>query len=214
MYPFTLTIEAICFLLAIFLLKNDQSIPWKYFTVYMFITVLAEASGWMLRTYWHANNQWVYNIFAPIQAGFLYWVFYRIYPKKFNSKIFIGICVAIFVAIYIFECFKHPFTTFNNYSWIFFSFSMIAACGLYYYFLLADDEYKDLATHCPFWFVTGVFVYFFSSSVCTLFFTELMRINIIHNISLRYLLFILFNFILYGCWSYAFLCRYKQTRSS
>jgi hypothetical protein len=120
----------------------------------------------------------------------------------------------MFFSIYTYECFTQPFTIFHNYSWIFFSFSMIVACGLYYYLLLMDDEYINLGLHTPFWFVTGIFVYFFGSSVCTLLFKQLMRINIVEGISIRYLLFILFNFILYSCWSYAFLCKYKQTKLS
>lgn len=213
MYPFNLFIEVLCFTLALLFLKNSKAGLWKYFKMYMLLTVLIEATGWLLRTYWHVNNQWLYNIFAPIQAFFLFWVFYKIYPKQFNSKLFLGICAAAFSIVYVIECFRHPFTIFNNNSWIVFSFSIIIACGLYYYFLLKDDEYINLAVHPPFWFVTGVFLYFFCSSVCTLFFSQLVRINIMQNISLRYLLFILFNLILYGCWSYAFLCKYKQTRS-
>jgi hypothetical protein len=213
MYPYNLFIEVLCFFLALLLLKNSKAGLWNYFKVYMLITVVMEAAGWLLRSYWHVNNQWVYNIFAPVQALFLYWMFYQIYPKKFNSRLFLGACMALFAAVYIYECFQHPFTVFNNYSWIVFSFTIIIACGLYYYFLLKDEAYMNLGVHPPFWFVTGLFIYFFSSSVCTLFFSELVRINVMENISLRYLLFILFNLILYGCWSYAFLCKYKQTRS-
>lgn len=214
MYPFALSIEIVCFTLAILFLKNGKVGHWKYFIIYMAITVAAETAGWLIMLQGRGSNQWVYNIFAPIQACFLYWMFYRVYPKQFKSGIFLMTCALIFFAVYAYECFTHPFTVFNNYSWILFSFSMIVACGLYYYFLMTDESYTDLGKHPPFWFVTGIFIYFFSSSVCTLFFSQLVRINITDNISLRYLLFILFNLILYGCWSYAFLCRYKLTRSS
>ena len=213
MYPINLLLEIVCFAFALVLLKNKTGF-WRYFKMYMLLTVLIETAGWLMRVYWKVNNQWIYNLFSPLQVLFLYWVFLKIYPDQSNRRRFMGICILLFSVVYIVECFYHPFTTFNYYSWIVFSFLIIITCGLYYYFLLKDEEYIHLATHPPFWFVTGVFVYFFCSSVCTLFFTQLVRINITQNISLRYLLFILFNFILYGCWSYAFLCRYKQTTSS
>lgn len=214
MYPFNLFIEIICFILSLLFLRHRDAGIWKYFKTYMLLTVLVEAAGWLLRTYWQLNNQWLYNLFAPVQAAFLCWIFYRIYPRQFNSRYFLGACLLLFGGVYAYECFTHPFTRFNNYGWIVFSYSIILACGLYYYFLLRDDEYTNLSCYPPFWFVTGVFIHFFGSSVCTIFFNELVRINIAYNISLRYVLFILFNFILYGCWSYAFLCKYKQTRSS
>jgi len=213
MYPVNLLIEIICLLFALLLLRKNAGF-WRYFKVYMFLTVLIETTGWLMRFHWKISNQWLYNIFSPVQVLFLYWIFAKLYPGQAQRKRLMGICVLVFALVYLFECFYFPFTLFYHYSWIVFSFLIIITCGLYYFFLLRDEPYIHLATDPSFWFVTGVFVYFFCSSVCTLFFTELVRINIAQNISLRYLLFIVFNFILYGCWSYAFLCRYKQTTSS
>jgi hypothetical protein len=68
--------------------------------------------------------------------------------------------------------------------------------------------------HPPFWIVTGLFFFNFGSIACNLFFDYLMVKIPKEYIPINYIIFTVLNFILYGCWSYAFICRYRQMISS
>jgi hypothetical protein len=203
-------IETFCFLVALICLRNDRSKPWKYQVPFLLITVLTEVLGRYISKVLHHNNAWVYNIYIILEASFTTGIFAYLYnPVKKHTHV-IAIGGTIFILTYLYDLHRHGFSEFNDTNDLVISI-FYCFCSLYYYYiLLKSDNYVKLSSDPFFWWVNGVLFYNFGSITCNIFFDYLIT-HEPHNL-LRYYIFIILNVILNGCWSYAFLCRYKQTR--
>jgi hypothetical protein len=179
------------------------------------LTTLAEFTGYLVYFQLHQkNNYWVFNAFLPAEVFFLSWLFYKILSPYCNCKPWISAGLTIFTILYVYESMQSGFLGMSMNAKNFASVYLILLCLSYYYFLLRSDEYIQLKSHAPFWIVTGCFFFYFGSVTCDFFFDYLLSINKGTIKPVRYIIFIVLNIILYGSWSYSFLCKYRQTISS
>jgi hypothetical protein len=179
------------------------------------LTTAAEFTGYLVYFQLHQkNNYWVFNTFLPIEVFFLGWLFTKILSSYCSCKPWILAGLTIFAAIYFYESFQSNFLGMSMNAKNFASIYLILLCLSYYYYLLKRDEYILLKTHAEFWIVTGCFFFYFGSITCDFFFDHLLSINAVTIKPVRYIIFIVLNFILYSSWSYSFLCKYRQTISS
>lgn len=182
---------------------------------FLALSALTELTGYLVYFQLHQkNNYWVFNTFLPVEVLFLSWMLYRILSPYYNCKPWIVAGVFLFSVIFLLESIQHQFVGISMKAKNFASIYLILLCLSYYYTLLKSDDYIDLKKHAPFWLVTGCFFFYFGSVTCDFFFDYLLTINQSSIKPVRYIIFIVLNFILYGCWSYSFLCKYKQTISS
>ena len=204
----------ICFIFSIIYLSKKKVGYWRYFIWFMLFTVVSEITGHVLTVFFQKNNHWIYNIYLPVETVFICWLFYKICIPYFNSKPWLIVWLTVFFSLYLYQSIK---TDFLEFSWISNSassvFFVFFSC-LYYYQLLKHEEYLNLLTFPTFWIVNGIFFFHFGSTSSNLFFDYLVSINLKSAIPIRYIIYIILNFILYGCWSYGFLCKYRQTISS
>lgn len=198
--------ELVCLLFAILCLLKDTSIIWRSMILYLLITCVAELFGKFIAIKTH-NNQWVYNIFLLFEGGFTHLMFSNLFRKYINSKPIIICGFALFLICYIAEMSHHGFFKYNNFTYFFMSILFVLYALYYYYLLLRDNDTIILKYSAEFWWVAGTLFFYFGNTVCNLFNSQLDTLQIFPNYQLAYLIFNVLNIILYGLWSYSFICR-------
>lgn len=202
-----------CFLASLFLLKNKPwKHPWTLFKYYLLIVVVVETlSSVGLRFHLMATSQWLYNGFMPLYGLFYFYVFANIIKLKHIKKLILVLSLTFLGAI-LWEGFNVGFSTFFFRTLIYVSLVQLFLCGLYFYSIFQQDEYSDLLKDPAFWFSTGTLFYVAIVASTSIFFSELLKLQVKNQIPLRAILVVLGNVIMYGCWIKSFLCiNNKQT---
>ena len=207
-FPFSETIESATLFAAIICVRSRNSGPWRFFIPFLFVTVLVEVLGRIIAKQ-HLSNHWLYNIYLPVQVAFTGWFFYQVFPTRKAGFMFL-LAGTFFLISTCIESYIRHFSVYNSYTDSLSSFLLIIFSGSYYYLLLKSETYTQLRIHAPFWFVTGVFLFNFGSMATVLFTDDIMNINLIGIMSLRYFIYLVLTTIIYVCWSYAFLCKYRE----
>jgi len=209
---FGITIEIICFITALICLWKDKSSVWRSFSIYLLITCIAEITGVALRKS-HHYNQWVYNTSLVFEAVFNSLLFGSILNKYINSKPLILSGLAIILFVYVYDLSTHGFFIFNDYTATVMSVIFVVYSFYYYFLLIKDEQYTDLKRDAYFWWVTGALFFYFGSTVSNVFYGFLGTIKFNgHNIT--YYSTGALCIILYGCWTYSFICRKWLTTKS
>lgn len=180
----------------------------------MLVVCMIESAGWSVAVFFHQNNHWIYNIELPIEVLFMIWLFRKIFQPYVETTLWVILSTVAFVILYGRDGLEHGFREYADFTDTIMAIVFVLASCMYYYLLLKDERHVELYQHPPFWLVTGMFLFYFGSTAVNVFFDELMEVNIMKGISLRYIIFTVLNAILYGCWIFAFRCRYRQTISS
>jgi len=213
---FNTAIELICFLAALVFLRKDKSAAWKLFILYLLFTFLVETTGLYLRKHGISNME-LYNGFLIFECSFISYFFFNLYKSyQYKLKWLIGWWVA-FLVMYITELAYYDFE-FNNFASItatVMSVVFVLASLYYYYRKLEDESYEPLLSSASFWWISGVLFFYFGSTACNLFFDYLQQHEFgTYDRSVRYVIFNILNVILYSFWTFSFICRYRQRKSS
>jgi len=212
------SIELICFLTALLYLRRDKSFAWRGIIIYLFITCLTELFAIYLKKQLHHNNQWPYNLSIIFEATFISLLFLNLFNKYFNSKPVILGGLALLLVIYCYEVKEHHFvlfrdttndllnsTTNDSMSALFSLYSLY-----YFYLLLKDKDYINFEFSANFWWVVGVFFYYFGSTTI-----NLLRDRLTSDYyGFTNTVLVVLVWIIYGCWSYSFICRRWATTTS
>lgn len=211
MFPAIIVIEVSCFATALFFLKNTGNVVWTTIKWFILFAVLVEASLSFTGKILHWHNGWIINLYTPINFFIVSWSVYRLSPyNKINLAFFIA-ANFIFLLFFLLEIFTKGFFAYSALSSVLSDCLLFIICNRFFYLLLKQDEWIEIQKHAAFWFVTGLFLFNFCSTVADIFDEQLNDLYIFSTVSLRYVLYIVFNLILYSCWSFAFICRYQET---
>lgn len=214
---FTLNTDAeiFCFLISAIFLIRDRSAFWRLFIVYLFLVCITETCGIYLHGL-RINNYAVYTIFLLFECAMVSAFFYYIF-RKYSDKMYVFyIWAAIFILAYSIELYSSHFHAFPFQTATFMSVVFVIASLYFYLLIIKDEKFRKLGTYPPFWITNGILFYYFGSTACNVFFDYLVQNDhsYILNLSVRYIIFNILNLLLYGCWSYAFICRYYQRKLS
>jgi len=206
---FTLTtvVELVCFLFAVICLLKDKSLVWRSMVVYLLLTCITELVGvYVINHTSPHNNQWVYNIFILLEEGFTSLMFYHLLNKYINGKPVIIIGLAIFLIFYTTNIIDHGFLVYNEHTYTEMS-VVFVIYSLYFFFLLIKDErYIDIGYSAEFWWSVGTLFFYFGITSVNIFDAKLDNV-MLNGHHLNFYIFRVLNLILYGCWSYSFICR-------
>lgn len=202
------TAEIICLVVAAVCLKKDKSIVWRSMILFLLITCITELLGVYFKKP-HQSNSNLYNVLLIFQIGFTCMMFQLLISRYVNSKPIVISGLAVLTALYLYDTFKN-----NNFS----EYNETANTGLrimimlfglfYYYCLLKAEEYVDLRYLPGFWWVAGILIFYFGTSVIKIFLDHMEFKKIpMDVITLYVIIFKTSNVIYYGCWSYSFICR-------
>jgi hypothetical protein len=208
-FPSSLLIELACLVAAVLWTGKEKAWPWKGFVPFMLFICLVEGTGWIMSVL-RIFNHWVYNIELPVEFFFTGAVLYSFLSAQRRVKGWWLAAAALFSIVFVAELLHNRFVAYTDMADELAAILFILASGVYFYFLLRSPDYVDLKTSPAFWIVAGIFLFYFGATAVTVFFDQLMSINLLQGIPLRYLIFTVLNAILYGCWAYGLRCRYLQ----
>lgn len=211
MFPFAETFEFICLAGALFYLRKERNVLWIFFIPFLALTLLTELGGKYIAHTLHKTNAGLYDIYLIADFTFVIWILYLLYPNRRIWKPWFILIYSGLLVIYLWESFHNRFLLYNSTTDTISSFVFVFLCGVYYFLLLKDEKYYQLSRFPAFWLVTGLFLFNFGSMVIDLFPDELLDLFIVSELSLRYAIIVFLMSILYGCWIYAFRCRYQET---
>lgn len=213
MFLVLLAIEIICSAIALLLLRNQSRNIWVLLKWFVVFTTMVEVFASLISAVFHKYNLWLYSLYLPFNFIILYWLLYKVTPYHKYNKPLLLIGIIVFLISYFTEIGIHGIFLYTINSDTVSTIFMFISCNWFFYLLLQKDEWIDIPRHAAFWFVTGLFLFSFCTVVTDLFDSELNDLFIAKKLPLRTLLYIGFNLMLYGCWSYAFICKYQETIS-
>jgi len=206
------TIETICLIFAFIYLSRDKQGVWKSMILFMLIICITEIAGILSKKTVQGNN-WVYNIYLMPEAGFTSIMFGYLLSKYTKNRVFVLPGLALLFVLYLYEIYKHGIYNFNVLTTTVMSILFIFYSFYYYYLLIKDEQYVNLKYYAPFWWVAGTLFFYFGSIVSDLYFTVLSSDHL-QLFTFRHLIYVVLNITLYTFWSYSFLCRYQQRKST
>ena len=210
-FTFNTSFELICLAFAILCLWRTHELVWKSLIFYLFIICLAEFTGVYLKRHYQ-SNQWIYNVLLVFQIGFTSIMFKHLFDKYSIGKPAVFLGWLLLLSLYIIDLLTHGFFKFNMLTYNTMSVVFILYSLFYFYLLLNDEAYIDLKYSAKFWWVTGVLFFYFGSTAVNLFRGKTAIMLSGHSLS--YYIYIVLNMILYGCWSYSFICKKWLTKIS
>lgn len=204
--PGSLFVEWICFIISILYLQKSVTKFWKTSKYYLGIVVIVECICYYKANH-HISNHWLYNLLLIFEALYISYMFYNLLKDYINVKLIILCGSTIIVILYIFETFNHSLLKLHDSTITVMSVIFVFYSYLYYYYLVKDENYINILYYPPFWWVAGTMLFYFGSTACNLGFTKLIIINREARTQIRNIIFDILNLILYGCWSYSFICK-------
>ena len=205
-------IEFVCFLAALIFLFKDKDAAWRLLIPYLFLTFAVETLGLYMRLILGVNNITVYNCFLILECLFNSYFFYSLYKHfKYSAK-WLYAWLGFFAAMYLAEMMYDKYQGFVSITASVMSVVFVLAALYYYYLKLRDEHYEPLLVSPHFWWVCGTLFFYFGSTVCNLFFDYMSTQSYADNRSVRYIIFIMLNITLYSCWTFSFICRYRQRK--
>ena len=163
--------------------------------------------------YCFAYNHWLYNIFLLCDIGFMSLMFYHLLNNYVNAKPIIIVGLGIILLFYVAEISNHGFFEYNERTYTQMSVVFVIYCLYYFYLLIKDEEYINLKSYPPVWWVIGTLFFYFGLTAVNIFDPKLDNVKIGQH-SINFYIFRVLNVILYSCWSYSFICRRWLTTTS
>lgn len=213
-FPFTIVMELLCLLACIFLFRNMRTSWWHIFIPFLLFTLVVEVIGLIIVIYLKETNYWVFNIYMPIKFAFFLFTLSHIARQFFSTRIWIITGLFLFCVLYICEIVVSGFFKYCFYSNLFISLWIAVLCCQFLYAFMKKNDYINLNAYAPFWIIAGFLSFNLGSAACNIFFNQLTAINRQLNMPVRFIIFNVLSLILYTCWTYAFVCRYRHTISS
>ncbi len=211
--PVSQVSELICLFFAFRFLSGKKNDYWGSFIWFMSFTVIVEITAYIMLAK-GLNNHWLYNLYLPVEILFKLYLLYKICSSYFKVLHWMLPFLLLFLGMYIYESTTSHFAKYSFMSNAIISVCILLVCCFYFYHFLKKEEYVNIYEHGPFWVVTALFFFYLGGTACNLFFYYLADIFVQTKFPIRYIIFAFLNIIFYGCWSYSFLCNYRQTRSS
>lgn len=202
--------EIICLIAAITIMWKDKNAFGKVITCYLAIALVTEEIAAYLAIR-GIHNLWLFNIYIIFEISTILYGLYHCIRRYTNPKSIFIIGLGIIVLTYIFFLITQPFTNLNTITISVMSVIFTLYCLYYYYLLLKDENFIEIKTHAEFWWVTGVLFFYFGSTMSNIF-DGLFKVRLMGFITLKFLIYILLNVILYSFWLYSFICRMKQQK--
>lgn len=212
--------ELMALVAALLTVRDKRSGYWRFFILYLVITLSVESAGFYMRTVLRVSNQQLYNFFMLIQALSFAFLFFRFNTnRKIRLRILSGMGIFILFLLgehlVIFTAAEPlPHREYLWYTRMLLSVLVtVYSCNFYFYILKSEEVLSPLQ-YPPFWIVTGLFFYYFGSLPMFAFYNSVSVIKFTGNISFYSLVMGCLSCILYGSWIIGFIWKRKQIPSS
>lgn len=202
--------ELSAFVAGILLVKRDWPFIYKMLVALTALTFLVEISGYLIWTKLKQNNNWLYNLYLPVQCFCILYFFYKVSEYKLVQKINLALIITMFAGTIISYFIHRSFFFLNSYASELYLILMLVAAGLFYIDSIVNDVEIRLVKQPPFWLSTGLLFF------CIIYILIFAFWNLIKQVPYyRVILFysnIVANTFLYGGIIICFLCM-RKTRN-
>ena len=206
------TLELICLIFAFVFLYKDKNTFWKITLGFIFLVFFNEffVARYIGRLY--RSNIIVYNIYTIFELTYVTYAF-SYFLKDFVSvkKVLLAVYLIIFVIYIVFSVNNNMVSVYNSITVSIMSVVFVIYGLMYFYLLLKDEEYIDLKFHPAFWWVGGVIIFYFGSTLAN-FFDNIIQQKFLGRFNTRLIIYNTLNIFLYSFWSYSFICRARQRK--
>ena len=201
-----------CAFLASLLFLDKKAGLWRFFKVFLFITILAETLGWYSHYFLNKGNNYIFNILLLITVSFFIWMFVNeTLMQIIRRRLFITLIFFIFFAL-VNLLFIEGFQSYNGYSEVIGDIILTSVSCNFLFLILRDDEYINIFRYEYFWLASGLLFYCLGSIVLYLFLDSLRTFTKETGIPVYLYLNGGLNIIFYSCLIIAFICKYRATK--
>lgn len=153
-------------LIGFFSFKKLKGSYWAFFPFYLFVLVLAECVGWMLRkSDMISSNIHLYNYFViPLEFCFTFWLFYQSFKAK-KYKWLPAVCTVVYFCSWIVDMVYLSRLRFSFYSFSYTVGNLVLLVLILTYFiqLVTSDAILNFRTDMMFWVSLGLLFYYLGS---------------------------------------------------
>lgn len=194
-------IELGCLLSAIYFLRGYEKKKSLVTIAYLMIVCLTEITALYFKLTKQPNSR-LYNIFIIFEATYISYGLYvalKFFTKK--AGLFCIGALVIFGLSYIVESMNTHLVKFNSKTILITSIVFSLISFFYFYLLIKYKKPINLKLNSAFWWVAGVYVYYFGGTIYNLFLQNLIKSNLTLTCVMIFL-----NLLLYSIWTYSFIC--------
>ena len=202
-------IELMAFLIGGTCLNKRWMLSYKILVLFIGVTFLVELLGYTLALN-HDNNNWLYNIFSPIECIIILHFFSRIIIEKRLRKM-VTYCIPITIVITVLTYIANPnFLEYNSHARTFYLVLWVICCCFYFVDVMINNNTLSLIKQPGFWVATGILFF----SVIFIIIQSLYKIFATlpnHNLIFRNFI-IVANTFMYVGFAGAFICQHIATK--
>jgi len=182
------------------------------FPLFLLATFLVEGVG-IYRGAHDLNNMVLYNIFGSVEYVFYFYVLSHVVQNN-RVKSILFCCLFIFPILVIINLgLLQPIRRWSSLTHAIGSFLVVFFCIYYFLELYRSDVKTNFLRESPFWICTGLLFFYACSFPLVVSISLMHELPVFIQVNINRLLIFL-NFILYGSFAIAFLCRIQIVTST
>lgn len=203
--------ELIAFCVGVLLLRKNWPMPYKLMVALAGVSFVVELGAQILWDRYRYNNNWIYNLFIPIQhLVFFLFIRYSVVTPFFKKAVFLLIYGALLGTLVSYYWHRNFFML-NNIAHTLLFFGQLVAVCCYYLDVVSNNVKLGILHQPPFWLVTGLFFF------CVVFVVRFSLWGYIKSLPdyrmvLKYTT-VFSNTLLYGGFIFSFICLQKTKNS-
>jgi hypothetical protein len=202
-----LLFEALSLFVSLLLyLRKGVHLYLRFFPIFLFITVVVESIGFMLREQGLASRP-MFNYFMAFEFVFYFFVL-RLIIKDIRVRRIILYFTILYPIIAIIYILSRNLYDFHSLTYFMGAISVVCCCVYYFYEMFKTPVINNLFKEPPFWICAGLVIYY-SCTVPLAGVINYLNPNIELEENLGRLILAISNFLLYSSFMIAFFCFLK-----
>jgi hypothetical protein len=148
-------LELMSFIVGLACMSKRWPITYKILVFFSGLTFLVEILGYQL-SFKYENNNWLYNIFSPLECIIILYLFSQIIMEK-KLQLIILYFIPLMIAATVFTYILQPnFFIYNSYAHTVYLVLWVIICGFYFIDVMINDNRVSLIKQPGFWLATGI----------------------------------------------------------
>ena len=202
-------LEAAACLTGFLVWKKIKNTYWKWFAVYLLVIILIEGAGWVLNAYdpeMKAAAKLFRYFGMPVQMLFFYWLFYKEFRESSRKKLPI-IAAAIFLVAHLYDLIAdHSLEKWiNSFSYTVGNVLLAGLVLVFFFKYIQTERILTFRSDMMFWVCVGILVFYVGSLPYFGLYNILVKKENIHILLVYWYFQMAFNYIMYSCFTIAFL---------
>jgi len=209
--PPDIWIEIFAFLLCLIQFRKIKASILKWFLPFLLLTNIVEWGNYFKWYNYHHTNNWIFNIFNPIEFCFYGFLYYQTLLSKSGRNNVFYCCLFILITYLVNILFIQGFLYFDSYSYLVGCLVMVYFSYLYFVEKIKSVEQINITKTPLFWISVGLLFFYSGEFILFSFFQYFLSINDFESfLPVFHFFSAILNAILYLCISISFFYTPKQ----